>query len=68
MKFAQSILVFRSVTLVMRRPASGSVAMKANDLFARRPDRDFHPDSKLEAALHMADTSIAKVLHILEAH
>ena len=39
----------------------------ANDLFGRRPDANYQPDSKLEAAVHKADASIAKVIQILEA-
>jgi len=40
----------------------------ANDLFGRRPDAEFQPDSKLEAAVHKADASIAKVIQLLDAH
>jgi hypothetical protein len=40
----------------------------AHDLFARRPDANFQPDSKLEAAVHKADASIAKVIHLLNTH
>jgi hypothetical protein len=40
----------------------------ANDLFARRPHSEFQPDSKLEAAVHKADASIAKVIQLLDAH
>jgi hypothetical protein len=40
----------------------------ANDLFGRRPDAAFQPDSKLEAAVHKADASIAKVIQLLNAH
>ena len=39
----------------------------ANNLFHNRPKPEFQPDSRLEAALHKADTSIRKVIQLLEA-
>jgi hypothetical protein len=39
----------------------------ANSLFHHRPDANFQPDSKLEAAVHKADNSIRKVIELLEA-
>ena len=39
----------------------------ANSLFGRRPDANFLPASKLEAAVHKADASIGKVIQLLEA-
>ncbi len=38
----------------------------ANSLFHHRPNPQFQPDSKLEAALHKADTSIRNVIQLLE--
>jgi len=38
----------------------------ANSLFHHRPDASFQPDSKLEAALHKADTSIRNVIQLME--
>jgi hypothetical protein len=38
----------------------------ANNLFHHRPNSEFQPDSKLEAALHKADTSIRNVIQLLE--
>jgi hypothetical protein len=38
----------------------------ANSLFHHRPNPEFQPDSKLEAALHNADTSIRNVIRLLE--
>jgi hypothetical protein len=38
----------------------------ANSLFHHRPDANHQPQSKLEAALHRADTSIRNVIQILE--
>ncbi|MBK7421820.1 MAG: hypothetical protein IPJ48_01275 [Propionivibrio sp.] len=39
----------------------------ANSLFHHRPDANFQPDSKLEAALHKADASIHNVIQLIEA-
>ena len=39
----------------------------ANSLFHHRPDHNFQPDSKLEAAVHKADVSIRNVIQLLEA-
>lgn len=39
----------------------------ANSLFHHRPDANFLPDSKLEAAVHKADISIRNVIQLLEA-
>ena len=39
----------------------------ANSLFHHRPDANFLPDSKLEAAVHKADVSIRNVIQLLEA-
>ena len=39
----------------------------ANSLFHHRPDANFLPDSKLEAAVHKADLSIRHVIQLLEA-
>jgi hypothetical protein len=39
----------------------------ANSLFHHRPDANFQPDSKLEAAIHKADVSIRNVIQLLEA-
>jgi hypothetical protein len=38
----------------------------ANSLFSHRPNPNFQPDSKLEAAVHKADDSIQKVIELLE--
>ena len=38
----------------------------ANSLFHHRPNPNFQPDSKLEAALHKADASIRNVIQLLE--
>jgi hypothetical protein len=38
----------------------------ANSLFHHRPDSNFQTDSKLEAALHKADTSIRNVIQLIE--
>ena len=39
----------------------------ANSLFHHRPNPDFQPDSRLEAAVHKADNSIRNVIQLLEA-
>jgi len=39
----------------------------ANSLFHHRPNPEFQPDSRLEAALHKADNSIRNVIQLLEA-
>jgi hypothetical protein len=39
----------------------------ANSLFHHRPNANFQPDSKLEAAVHKADDSIRKIIELLEA-
>jgi hypothetical protein len=39
----------------------------ANRLFNHRPNAEFQHDSKLEAALHKADTSIRNFIQIPEA-
>ena len=39
----------------------------ANSLFHHRPDPNYQPDSKLEAAVHKADVSIRNVIQLLEA-
>ncbi len=39
----------------------------ANSLFHHRPDANFQPDSKLEAAVHKADLSIHHVIQLIEA-
>lgn len=38
----------------------------ANSLFHHRPNPEFQPDSRLEAALHKADNSIRNVIQLLE--
>jgi len=38
----------------------------ANSLFHHRPNPEFQPDSRLEAALHKADHSIRNVIQLLE--
>ena len=38
----------------------------ANSLFHHRPDPNFQPNSKLEAAVHKADESIRRVIDLLE--
>ena len=38
----------------------------ANSLFNRRPNPEFQPDSRLEAAMHKADDSIQKLIELLE--
>ena len=38
----------------------------ANSLFHHRPNPDFQPDSRLEAAVHKADNSIRNVIQLLE--
>jgi hypothetical protein len=39
----------------------------ANSLFHHRPDANFQPNSRLEAAVHTADVSIRNVIQLLEA-
>ena len=39
----------------------------ANSLFNHRPNSNFQPDSKLEAAVHKADDSIQRVIDLLES-
>jgi len=39
----------------------------ANTLFHHSPDANFKPDSKLESALHKADTAIHNVIQLIEA-
>jgi hypothetical protein len=39
----------------------------ANNLFHHRPNADFQPDSKIEAALHKADASIQNIIQLLKA-
>ena len=39
----------------------------ANSLFNHRPNPNFQPDSKLEAAVHKADDSIQRVIELLES-
>ena len=39
----------------------------ANSLFHHRPNANFQPDSKLEAAVHKADDSIQRVIDLLES-
>ena len=39
----------------------------ANSLFHHRPDPNFQPDSKLEAAVHKADDSLRRVIELIEA-
>jgi hypothetical protein len=39
----------------------------ANSLFHHRPDANFRPKSKLEAAYHKADDSIHRIIQLLEA-
>ena len=39
----------------------------SNSLFHHRPDSNFKPDSKLESALHKADTAIHNVIQLIEA-
>jgi len=39
----------------------------ANSLFHRRPDPNYQPQSKIEAAYHQADTSLQRVLDLLAA-
>lgn len=39
----------------------------ANSLFNHRPNPNFQPNSKLEAAVHKADDSIQRVIELLEA-
>jgi len=39
----------------------------ANSLFNHRPNPNFQPDSKLEAAVHKADDSIQRVIELLGA-
>jgi len=39
----------------------------ANSLFNHRPNPNFQPDSKLEAAVHKADDSIQRVIKLLES-
>jgi hypothetical protein len=38
----------------------------ANSLFHHRPNPDFQPESRLEAAVHKADNSIRNVIQLLE--
>jgi hypothetical protein len=38
----------------------------ANNLFHHRPNPEFQPNSRLEAALHKADNSIRQVIRVLE--
>ena len=38
----------------------------ANSLFSRRPNPNFQPDSKLEAAVHRAGDSIQRVIELLQ--
>ena len=39
----------------------------ANSMFSRRPNPNFQPNSKLEAAIHKADDSLQKLIELLEA-